>query len=179
MTHSEKFKQPFNKQIITKKSRERYVIDITELNDDINDKKYNYKYILNVIDHYSKFCSSYLLESKKAEEIIICLNDFISHFGSPKHFQCDNGGEFKNDKFEDFCHSHKIHIIHSKPRHPQTNRIVERLHTEIKKTLFIEKLSKKDNYNIKMAISNAIYAHNYTISRTTKFKPIELFNNNS
>ena len=30
MTHSEKFKQPFNKQIITKKSRERYVIDITE-----------------------------------------------------------------------------------------------------------------------------------------------------
>ena len=30
-----------------------------------------------------------------------------------------------------------------------------------------------------MAISNAIFSHNNTISRTTKYKPIYLFNNNN
>ena len=36
-----------------------------------------------------------------------------------------------------------IHIIYSKPRHQKNNGIVERLHKEIKKTLFKEKLLKK------------------------------------
>ena len=36
----------------------------------------------------------------------------------------------------------------------------------------------KENYNIKIEISNAIFSHNNTISRTTKYKPIDLFNIN-
>ena len=45
-----------NQKILSYKRREIYVVDLTDLNDNINDPNYNYKYILNIIDHYSKLC---------------------------------------------------------------------------------------------------------------------------
>ena len=121
------------------------MIDITEISEDINDNNYEYKYLLDIIDHHSKLCGSYLLETKSSEEVIINLNDFISHYGSPKIIQSDNGKEFSNTLFNDYCAEHDIEIIHSRPRHPQTNGIVERLHKDIKKHIYIEKLKKKIN----------------------------------
>ena len=64
--------------------------------------------------------------------------DFISHFGSAERTQCDNGAEFTNNKFNVFCASYNIHTINSKTHHPQNNGF--------NITLFIEKISKKDNY---------------------------------
>ena len=152
-------------------------MDITEINDNINDKNCHYNYILSVIDHHSKLCGSYLLETKNAEEIYKNLCEFISHYGPPKLLQCDNGKEFSNSLINQFCNDLNIKLIHSKPRHPQTNGAIERLHREIKKGLLIEKLSKKDKYNIKIAIINVVFSHNNTINRTTKYKPIDLFYN--
>ena len=76
--------KPFNNQIISKKSKERYVIDLTDITNDINDENYNYKFILNIIDHYSKFCGSNLLKTKRVDEVLICINDFICRYGEPK-----------------------------------------------------------------------------------------------
>ena len=81
----------------------------------------------------------------------------------------------KSSIFNEYCNEKKITINHSKPRHPQTNGIVERLHKDIKKSLYVEKLIKKENYNIKIALQNSVFSHNNTICRSTKFKPIELF----
>ena len=39
-------------------------MDIVKIKTFIKDNNYNYKYILNIIDHYSKLCGSYLLEKK-------------------------------------------------------------------------------------------------------------------
>lgn len=41
------------------------------------------------------------------------------------------------------------------------------------------KLTKKDKYNVNFTISNAVYSHNHTRARTTKFKPMDLFFNNN
>ena len=141
--------------------------------------KFNYKYIFDIIDHHSKLCGSYLLETKESNEIVLCLNDFILHNGNPKIIQCDNGMEFCSSNFNEYCDEKNITIIHSQPRHPQTNGIFERLHKDIKKSLYVEKLIKKEKYNIKIALQNSVFSHNNTICRSTKFKPIELFYSNS
>ena len=85
----------------------------------------------------------YLLENKKADCIIVKINEFISHYGILDKIQSNNGKEFCNSKFNDFCNNLNIEIIHSRPWNPQTNGIVETLHWEIKKVLFVEKLNKK------------------------------------
>ena len=45
------------------RQRERFVIDLTYIPDDLC-KKTKYKYILNCIDHFSKFLISHLIEKK-------------------------------------------------------------------------------------------------------------------
>jgi len=51
-----------------------YIIDIIEI---LNDNKFNYKYIFDFISHHSKLCGSYLLETKKSNEIVVKLFNFV------------------------------------------------------------------------------------------------------
>ena len=66
---------------------------------------------MNILDHYSKLLGSYLLEKKTSEEIIINLNDFISHYGTPSIVQWDNGLEFKNKQYKIFCEKKKLKLF--------------------------------------------------------------------
>jgi hypothetical protein len=43
------------KQIITNYPKERYVVDIVNIKKDFDDDKHRYKYILNIIDHFTKY----------------------------------------------------------------------------------------------------------------------------
>ena len=63
-------RKPQIKQMITKGPRERYVVSLVDIDEEINDIKIEYQYILNIIDHYSKLVGSYLLK-KTAEEVLI------------------------------------------------------------------------------------------------------------
>jgi len=61
------------------------------------------KYVLVVVDHYSKWCEmrhveehDVVITAKYLEEEIIC------HFGVPKYFFIDNGSEWMK-KFDAFC----------------------------------------------------------------------------
>ena len=41
-------------QIFSNGPRERYVTDLINVTTDIDDKNHNYKFIINIIDHYTK-----------------------------------------------------------------------------------------------------------------------------
>ena len=78
------------------KKNERFKIDITYLPLELIENT-NYKYLLNILDHFSKYLFSYLLSDKKADSIYKILNDCFLNYGYPKQIGCDNGKEF-NDK---------------------------------------------------------------------------------
>ena len=136
-----------------------------------------YKYILNIIDHFTKFTGSYLLERKSAQEVLYAINEFILRNGKPQILQSDNGREFNNKLINEYCDTNGIKIIHSRPRHPSTNGVVERVHQNIRKALLALKLKKKNNYDIRMAISYAEKAQNTCINSVTKYKPEKIINN--
>ena len=52
--------------------------------------------MLNIADHFSKFCQAYLLVNKNKESILNKLKYYINNFGVPKEFGIDNGKEFIN-----------------------------------------------------------------------------------
>lgn len=173
-----KFKKPKVKQILTHKPRERYLLDLQIINNNLQDKFHKYKFFFNIIDHYSKLTGSYLLENKEAQTVLNCLNNFISIYGPPDAIQSDNGLEFSNKLITNYCKHNNINIIHSSVRHPSTNGGVERIHREICKSMYAEKLKNKEKYNMEFSLSNAVKAQNNVISRVTKYKPNELFFNN-
>ena len=177
--HKNVGRKPQIKQIITKGPRERFVVDLVDINEEINDNKKLFKYILNIIDHYSKLVGSYLLKNKSANEVLLKINDFIGHYGTPKILQTDHGKEFDNKILKDYCKNNNIELIQSGVRHPTTNGVVEVVHKDIKNSLLAEKLKFKKNYDLNFSISNAARAHNTNIHSITKYSPEYLFYHNT
>ena len=100
-------------QIFSNGPRERYVTDLINVTNDIDDNKHTFNFIMNIIDHYSKLVGSYLLIKKTAINVVNCINSFISIYGEPTILQCDIGLEYKNKNLEDYCLKRNINLIHS------------------------------------------------------------------
>jgi len=80
----------------------RYQFDISYLNDDLQ-KAFGIKYILTIIDVFSRKGMIYGLHNKEAKNILPFINDFCSNHNISKEFSSDNGTEFKNKFFNEFC----------------------------------------------------------------------------
>jgi len=83
-----------------------------------------FKWCLLVRDHFSKFSGAYPMETKECKNVALHLGGFIELFGIPGIHQCDNGTEFKG-ACDRLVKLHGIPVVHSKPRTPQTNSLIE------------------------------------------------------
>ena len=172
--NSKFFKREKCKTIIFDNPKDRYVLDITELpvNIDINDE---YKYLLNIIDHFSKLCKSYLLKNKEAFGILQCIKDYINIYGKPHSIGTDNGREFKNKLINDYMNEKKIKFIHGLPYKPHSQGVCEIVHKTIKVGLILRKLENKNKFIIKDALESTVSAYNNTIHNVTRATPLEIF----
>ena len=162
-----------NKIIIENGPHYRYVADIWTLPKEIASTT-KYKYILDIVDHFSKWYYGYLLHTKEAKEILKNIEIFCENFGNPKILQTDNGKEFKNDLLNTYCLNQDIKLIHSSPYHPQTNGACEVTHKEIQKYICNEFISNKKNFNIEDSLFEIIKIHNNKKHTTTKRIPKDI-----
>ena len=140
------YKREPSKQIIFKKPLERIIGDLTELPYEIYDDT-EYKYLFNLIDHFSKFCFSFLCKDKAADTILNKVKECFSRNGFPQEFGTDNGTEFKNKKMINYLKSKNIKFIHGKAYNPRSQGCVERLHRTLKTNIFYKKLDDNKNFN--------------------------------
>ena len=74
----------------------------------------NYKYILTVIDFFSKYSWCYPLKNKNSNEIINCFKDiFKESKRSPNFIQSDKGSEFANKIVQKFFKDNNIKWYHT------------------------------------------------------------------
>ena len=74
----------------------------------------NYKYILTVIDSFSKYSWCYPLKNKNSNEIINCFKDiFKKSKRKPKMIQSDEGSEFTNKSVQKFFKDDNIKWYHT------------------------------------------------------------------
>jgi transposase InsO family protein len=78
------------------------------------------KYILTLVDHFSKYGWVWKMDSKQPAGIIEKLEQFIALNGKPDILQSDNGKEFVNKAMEQFAKRHSIKLSHGRPYHPQS-----------------------------------------------------------
>ena len=88
-----KYLRPPIKQIISN-NLELYITDLWELPAEISSDSL-YKYILDIIDHFSKFLTSYPLLTKSSKEVLTHIKNFIETNGKPCRVQTKNGKEFR------------------------------------------------------------------------------------
>ena len=121
---------------------------------------------------------SYPITNNDSINVINSVKEFCLTIGFPKIIQTDNGKEYKNSLFKDFCEKHSITHIFSSPYHPQTNGVVEVSHKEIRKNLILMYSENEgDNFNLKNSLLEVIYIHNNNIHTSTNHRPIDLINN--
>ena len=84
-----------SKTILSKGPKDRYVIDLWYYPPELNSSNSNYAYILDIIEHFSKYTETYLLNTKESMEIFPYFKNFIKIHGIPKYFFTDNGKSSK------------------------------------------------------------------------------------
>jgi hypothetical protein len=113
--------------VMTEQSRQLLHMDIVGPSEDRS--KGGKWYVLVIVDDYSCYSWFFFLESKDEVfehfwSLALRLND--EHPNCMKVIHSDNGTEFRNASFDEFCLEHGIDHQFSAPRVPQHNRVVER-----------------------------------------------------
>ena len=131
------------------------------------------RYILGIIDHFSKFCV--LVAIRNAEAKTVCqaiYNHWITLFGAPIEIISDNGTSFKNDMKREFSKLMGTREVYAPPYYPQGNGLIERLFRTAKSMIKLSTEKNKKEWDevlptVNMALRNSI-------SQTIKFTPYEV-----
>jgi hypothetical protein len=112
--------------ITTSKTWELVSIDLWEAGV-LSDR--GHKYVLTVIDGFSKYAIAIPIMDKKASTIAQELyQQVFSRFGYPDKLHSDNGLEFCNAVLIELCKILRIEKTHTTAYHPQGNAFAERIH---------------------------------------------------
>jgi transposase InsO family protein len=109
---------------------ERVAIDITG---PFRQSKHGYKYILAIVDYFSKYSVLVPLKQVDAETVAIKIfRHWISYFGAPQVIHSDRGANFEAELFKKQCELFGIKKTKTSPYYPQADGLVERLFRTIK-----------------------------------------------
>ena len=133
---------------------------------------HGYSYVWHAEDHFSKFHFAFPLVSKSAVEVARCVRWMLMSCVQIKILQCDNGGEFMAGVL-DVCKKWGTEVVNSSPYHPQTNGLVERYGSVMKRA--IAKWEEQEQSSEWSEVVELIATQlNVTAPRTTKRTPHEL-----
>ena len=122
---------------------EQHQIDLVNMRGtSVNCKGKTYKYILSLLDVFSRFHWLCPLESKHSIGIKKKLKKIYSVHGLPKILQSDNGAEFKK-YVQKFCKASKIKMVRCRPYHPQAQGKVERSHRVLRQKIHYDMMNKR------------------------------------
>lgn len=128
-----------------------------------------FKFILIVIDTYTKYVWVQALKNKSAKQVTQGMLKILK-VNHPKLLQTDNGTEFYNKQFHDLMT--KYNIKHYSTYSGMKAAIAERVIRTIKNKMY-KKFTATGSYNWYNSISNIIHNYNNTIHRTIKCTPHE------
>ena len=132
----------------------------------------NYKYILTVIDFFSKFSFCYPLKNKNSNEIINSFKDiFKKSKRKPKMIQSDEGSEFTNKQVQKFFNDNNIKWYHTYNRNIKCS-ICERFNRTILNKIYKNFTLNNNTIWIK-DLNKLVKEYNNSYHRTIKMKPID------
>ena len=128
------------------------------------------KYLLNFIDHFSKYASAYIIDNKKADTILSILKILFSKISFPETLGTDNGSEFTNKKFRKYLEDNNVKLIHGKAYNSRSQGCIERLHRTIKIGLICKKLELGSEFNLELSLDKILFNYNNTVFSAIVYK---------
>ena len=129
-----------------------------------------YRYIMSVVDAFTRYAIAAPISSKEAREVARCwVTHVIAKHGSPEQVVSDNGSEFLNQIFQEVNKMLRVKHTTTTPYHPAANGLVERFNGSVVKIL--KTLASENIYNWDVMLPIAVFAYNTAYNRTVKDSP--------
>ena len=93
------------------------------------------RYLLTIIDEFSRFPFAYPCADMSTRTVIHCLSNLFSIFGMPAYVHSDRGSSFISDELQTFLHKKGIATSRTTAYNPQSNGQVERLNGSLWKAI--------------------------------------------
>lgn len=161
------------KETVVKSYRPNYPmqhwqIDLIDFSKNANGE---YKYIVVIIDIFSKFIYLYPLQNKRAESVSMALRKIFLSGDIPHIIGMDNGSEFNS--LESICLEFNVKYVRSQAYRPQTQGFVENKNRQIKAYIALHNNKYKTNkwYDI---LDSVAFSINNTEHSVTKLTPMEV-----
>ncbi len=101
--------QPWQELPLVTHPMERISIDVTDMGGGVVGQRY----VLTVIDHYSRFVTFYPLKSRTMEQILMKLDTLIHVIAAPRTLLTDNAREFCAEPLKWWSRENGIKLVHS------------------------------------------------------------------
>lgn len=135
----------------------------------------SYKYILIVIDCFSKYLWARPLKTKTAEEVAKAFETILNEGCSPRNLQTDQGLEFFNAKFKQLMK--KFNINHYNTFNCTKASMAERVIRSIKERLY-KYFSLNGSFKWIEVLPEIVNGYNHTKHSTINMRPIDVTKNN-
>jgi hypothetical protein len=130
------------------------------------------KFILVVMDYFSKWPEVYALENQKAEVITKCLIDVFTRHGAPKVLLSDQGRNFESNMVKELCAAFGIDKRRTSPYHPECDGMVERFNRALVDMLAMHVNDHHTDWDY--WIPQVVFAYRSSIHSSTGVSPFEI-----
>ena len=137
----------------------------------IANENHGYRYILTVIDIFSRYAWARPLKTKRGEEVAAAFKDIFDEGRIPRRVQTDQGKEFENRHVLSLFQEHNIELFSVKSAYKAA--IVERFNRTLKNKLWrYFTMSTKQNWT--NVLQDILYSYNHSVHRTLGCSPINV-----
>lgn len=172
--HKQARKNFKRRRVVMKGIDDLWQADLVEMGDYSTYNK-NYRYLLTVIDTFSKFAWAAPLKTKTALEVTNVMKEIFNLGRVPKNLQTDDGKEFFNQHFSKLMNDYKINHYSTYSRMKAS--IVERFNRTLKGMMWKE-FSVNGSYRWLNIYKDLVNTYNRKIHRTIKMPPIKVNSTN-
>ena len=127
-----------------------------------------YRYILTVIDLYSRYAWARPLKTKTGKDTADAFRDIFEEGRIPQRIQTDQGKEFENHHVRGLCQEHNIELFSIKSAYKAA--VVERFNRTLKGKLYKYFTSNMTNRWIDV-LQDVVYSYNHSKHRSIKRTP--------
>ena len=132
------------------------------------------KYILTIVDHFSKWAEAIPLSSHTAPVVAQALMTHVfSRFGAPLQLLTDRGAEFESELFAELMRWMGIDKLRSTAYKPSTNGVVERFHRTLNSLL--AKVINESHRDWDQRLPQVLAAYRASPHASTGYSPNRLF----
>ena len=130
------------------------------------------KYILSIIDYYTKYAEAEALPNQEAETIVRVLEQIFARHGMPSVLLTDQGRNFESHLVKSMCQLFGIEKRRTTAYHPQTDGLCERFNAILKSLLRMKVNNDQNDWDEQLP--HALLAYRISKQSPTGVTPFEM-----